>query len=390
MQRLLFLFSFVFYELAGYLSNDMYLPAMLEMSREFSASLDNVQLSIGAWLIGNGSAQVILGPISDHFGKKKVLLYGGVLYLCTLLGCAWSSSIGVFLVLRLIQGMGVASIMIAGYATIHEAYDDQQATRILSWTGTISVLAPMLGPLLGALVLENFSWRMVFVLLSLPTFICLGLLSVAIPQDYRPVRAKSLLESFGQYKALFKNQQFTSLSMAYGCHFACLILWITSSPYLLMKISNLDERTFALSQIPVFVMLGLGANAIRLLEKKFSYKRIIQFGQVVSLIGALSTLLVAVAAYEAKNFVMAILPLTFGFGLLSAPLSRRAMTSTALNQGIVTAGFFLIMDLTGGLGSMIIAIVSDTPVKLSIFFIALSLLGNCLFYAGSGRMPKHR
>src|SRR5690606_33228369 len=128
-------------------------------------------------------AQVILGPVSDRYGRKPVLMGGGLVYVFTLIACGFSTTITQFLVLRFIQGMGVASIMIAGYATIHENFDDKRATRILAITGSVSVLAPMLGPLFGALILEAYSWRMIFLLLIIPTILVLLPLFLVTPSS---------------------------------------------------------------------------------------------------------------------------------------------------------------------------------------------------------------
>lgn len=379
MSKLWFLISFVVYEALGYLSNDMYLPAILVMTNDLGAPLDQIQLSVSVWVIGNGVGHVVLGPLSHYFGRKKIMLYGGVLYAATLMGCAASNVVEMLLFFRFLQGMGVASILISGYATIHEAYNDQQATRILSWTGCISVLAPMIGPFLGAIVMSQFSWRMIFIFLFLPSFACLWALAFSMPKDHRrPNDSLNLVRSFGEFKYLFACREFLRLSIAFGCFFSVLIVWLTSSPLLLMERFGFSERSFALSQIPIFFALACGAQTIRFLEKVMSYRSIILVGQKFSLLGAFMMLGAGYLDFV-EGIIGAMALFAFGFGLFSAPLSRKAMTSTTLDQGIVTAGFFLIMDVIAGIASMSIALASDTSIKLACFIITLSSMGIILF-----------
>lgn len=373
--KLWFPLFFVAYELCGYLSNDMYLPAMLSMSSDFLASIDLVQLSIGAWLVGDGLGVVLLGPISDRYGRKLVLTGGGLVYVLTLVACGLCTNIIQFLLLRFVQGMGVASIIIAGYATIHENFDDRRATRILAITGSVSVLAPMIGPLFGALILEAYSWRMIFLWLVIPTLLALLPLIMVTPISKRALSEKTLLESFRRYRVVFSNRIFMNKSVAYGLHFACVILWITSSPYLLMAVGGMSERVYSLWQIPIFVALMAGANSIRLLEIKFNYNEIIKIGQGISILGSLTFLGSSLLNMGPQGLVMSFLPITLGVGLLSSPLARKAMTTPKSEQGTITGAFFLIMSLTGGLMSMVISLLAETPLKLALCLVAMSLLG---------------
>ncbi len=374
--KLWFPLFFVLYELCGYLSNDMYLPAMLAMSTDFSASIDLVQFSIGSWLIGNGLAQILLGPLSDRYGRRLVLLGGGLVFLLTLWGCGVSATMTEFLIWRFVQGMGVASIMIAGYATIHENFNDQQATRILAITGSVSVLAPMLGPLFGALILESYSWRVIFYSLIIPTILALLCLALISPRSKKSdAKSLTLGQSFLGYKKVFLNKVFVGKTSAYSLHYGAVILWITSSPYILIGQGGMSERLYSLWQIPIFVAVVAGANSIRLLELKFNYSSIIKIGQVISLFGGALFLATAYLATSSEALVLAFLPISFGLGILSSPLARQAMTSPTGEQGTITGAFFLIMSLIGGIASMFMSYVSDTPVKLAACTLFLTGLG---------------
>lgn len=373
--RFLFATVFILYELCGYLSNDMFVPAMLSMSRDFSVSLDLVQLSIGAWLIGNGVAQLILGPLCDRFGRKYVLLWGGGIYALTLIGCSLSLSINEFLFYRFVQGMSVASLLVAGYATIHENFGDREATTILGFTGSIAFLAPMLGPLLGALILEAFSWRGIFAVLCTPTVALLTTLAFIMPQKHRPSRRQNLWDSFADYAKLLFERAYVFLTIAYGCQLGCLMLWITSSPYLLMKTHGLSEQAYSLWQVPVFIILALGALISRVASNKLSLIIIALWGQCLMVVGALTFMLAAYLNASAGMLVLALLPLSAGYGVMSSPLVRSAMRASTLDLGLIIAGFFLSIDLIAGSASLVIAAIADSALKLAVFLLVLSASG---------------
>ncbi|HEY2566745.1 MAG TPA: MFS transporter, partial [Candidatus Aquirickettsiella sp.] len=132
---LLFPLSLILYELPLYLSNNLFLPALPEVTKSFHVTNATAQLSIAFWFLGASAFQVILGPLSDHYGRKKILLSGEALFLCVTLLCSLTHSILWFLVGRFFQGCVVSTILIAGYATIHEFMETEQAVKTISWMG---------------------------------------------------------------------------------------------------------------------------------------------------------------------------------------------------------------------------------------------------------------
>ena len=158
----LFPIFLMFYEFSLYMSNDMYTPAFPAIAHTFGVTAEYVQFTLSAWLLGGAIAQIILGPLSDKYGRRVVLFLGGLVFLGSCLICGYTDTITVMIVARFFQGVGVCSMMIAGYACIHETYQDNQAVSILAVMSGVSVTAPMIGPLLGGYILSFYDWRMIF------------------------------------------------------------------------------------------------------------------------------------------------------------------------------------------------------------------------------------
>ncbi len=191
---LLFPLSLILYELPLYLSNNLFLPALPEITKSFHITNATTQLSIAFWFLGASAFQVILGPLSDHYGRKKILLSGGILFICVTLLCSFTHSINWFLAGRFFQGVVVSTILIAGYATIHEFMEREQAVKTISWMGSITILAPALGPLLGGVLLQWINWRELFIGLAGFTVLSLYVLYRFMPQDQvKPVKLNLII-----------------------------------------------------------------------------------------------------------------------------------------------------------------------------------------------------
>jgi DHA1 family multidrug/chloramphenicol efflux transport protein-like MFS transporter len=161
-KRLLyFCLFFLLYEMAVYLSNDMIMPAMPQVVREFQSSSHAIGLSLSLYILGGSTLQIFLGPVADRIGKRKVMLAGNALFLAATLLVPFAQTITQFLAIRFFQGMGSCFIFI-GYAAVHELLDDERAVKMTSLMGNTTVFAPLIGPVIGSAVITVMDWRAVF------------------------------------------------------------------------------------------------------------------------------------------------------------------------------------------------------------------------------------
>ena len=142
------------YEIATYLSNDAYLPALPHIARDLNTSHHLIQLTLTTWFMGSASMQLFLGPVCDRIGRRPVLLFGGIVFITSTVGCALTQDVYLLLILRFIQGSTITSMVVAGYATIHDLFNREQAIHTLAVMNSITVLAPSFGPLFGAIILH--------------------------------------------------------------------------------------------------------------------------------------------------------------------------------------------------------------------------------------------
>lgn len=174
---LFFPLSLTLYELPLYLSNTLFLPALPEITKSFQITNATAQLSVAFWFLGALFFQIILGPLYDHYSRRKILLNGGIFFVFVTLICSFTHSITWFLLSRFFQGYVASTVLITGYAEIHEIFGREQAVKTTSWMGRITILAPALGPIVGGMLLKWSSWRGLFILLNFFTVLSLCLLS---------------------------------------------------------------------------------------------------------------------------------------------------------------------------------------------------------------------
>ncbi len=170
------------YEFSVYMANDMIMPSMLHVTKDFHASSDRIPTSLSIFLLGGSSLQLFIGPLSDRVGRRKVMLVGVATFLVSTFFIAFSYSMETFFMGRFLQGTGLCFISVIGYAALQELYEEKTAIRLISLMAIVSLLAPLLGPIVGGVFIEFFHWRFVFLFIGILAAISYVGLGVSMPE----------------------------------------------------------------------------------------------------------------------------------------------------------------------------------------------------------------
>lgn len=349
---ILFPISLILYELPLYLANNIFLPALPLVKDSFRVSNATAQLSVALWFLGASTLQVILGPLSDHYGRKKVLLSGGLIFLLATLVCATTTSITWFLACRFMQGCVASTILVTGYAIIHELLDTKSAIKTISWMGSITLMAPAVGPMLGSLLLSVMHWRGLFVILIVMASLSLILLYIFMPQDKRSkpenLQIKTIIQD---YRSIVTSAYFWIYTLAFSVLFAALMAWNTISPFYLVSYLKLSLFNFGLLQMLFYGVFIIGVNINSLL--KFPLAQIIHRGLVFSagfLFFSLMTLLYL--PHQLLIVMTSLLLFALSTGVILYSLNRVAIEIPKAPMGTVTAVFATTLNLFAFLGSL--------------------------------------
>ncbi|CNI27814.1 purine nucleoside transporter PunC [Yersinia pekkanenii] len=257
-----FMFYLAGLSMLGYLATDMYLPAFGAMQQELQASAGAISASLSVFLAGFAIAQLIWGPVSDKLGRKPVLLVGLGLFAIGCLGILWVENATQLLILRFIQAVGVCSAAVSWQALVVDRYRDGKANRVFATIMPLVALSPALAPLLGAWLLNHFSWRSIFVVLLITTLILL------IPTVLLQERKKSASDSAAHSKnaisfwQLLKSPTFSGNVMMFAACSAGFFAWLTGSPFILSDMGY-SPNVIGLSYVPQTLAFLLGGFGYR-------------------------------------------------------------------------------------------------------------------------------
>ncbi len=345
---LMFPLALVLFEFAVYIGNDLVQPAMLSVTRDFGVDASWAPSSMSAYLLGGAAVAWLLGPISDRVGRRRVFLIGVAFFIVTCLGILLTQSIESFIFLRFLQGTGLTVITAVGYATIQEAFEERVAVKVMALMANVSLLAPLMGPILGAFMIEHISWHWGFVgIAALATVAFFGLKkympeTVDLPNK-NPTAVWDIVKDYGR---VYGNRRFLALAITGPIIGLPLMLWVALSPVMLVEDLGLSSLEYGLSQLPVFLGLVLGNIGVMLWVYKLPLGRTIQIGTPIMLVGAMVMLLGFVFDSQLLWFMLVGMSLiALGEGLCFAVLYRFALMSSDVAKGTVAAAMAVMVML---------------------------------------------
>ena len=363
-QAIFFACFLVAYEFLTYIANDMIMPAMVLVVATFNGPETAVATSLTAYMLGGASLQIFLGPISDCYGRRPIMLAGAILFFfCTvLIGC--SNSIDQFLVARFLQGMGLCFIWVVGYATLQEIFTEMDAIRLIALMANVAIIAPLIGPLLGALFIMYFSWRLIFFTIAALTSVTIWGLWRFMPESVGQIKSDggqikrmpiSLMHVLRSYLCLMRNKSFILGSMALGIAGLPCIIWIALAPVIIINAAQLSKLQYALWQIPAFTASIMGNIALRWLTYKDSTTQIVYKGSILLIISLITMYVLPILISDDFIWLMpGLIVYFFAASIISAPLTRIILFSTGVSKGTAAALLSIIVIITEACGIEIV------------------------------------
>ncbi|MER6558211.1 multidrug effflux MFS transporter [Streptomyces sp. NPDC001027] len=230
------------------LSMDMYLPALPEVTRSLHASASTVQLTLTACLAGMALGQLVVGPMSDRWGRRRPLLAGLAVYVVATVLCALAPTVEALVGFRLVQGLAGAAGIVIARAVVRDLYDGVAMARFFSTLMLISGVAPVVAPLIGAQILRGTDWRGVFVLLAAVGLALAVLVWTRLPETL-PAAGRhqgGVSEALRAMRRLLSDPPFAGYLLTGGFAFAALFAYISASPFVVQEIYGASPQTFGL------------------------------------------------------------------------------------------------------------------------------------------------
>lgn len=301
------------------LATDMYLAGFPRIATDLDANAASVQLTLTTFMAGLALGQLIIGPLSDRWGRRRPLLIGAVVCVLASFLCAIAPNVGLLIAFRFVQGFSGAAGVVLGRATVADTTRGAVAARIFSLLMIIGGLAPVIAPLLGGALLGPVGWRGVFGVLTVAaTLMLLGaffVLRETLPVERRHGGGASA--TFEATRKVLSNRRYLGYALAFMFAFGSMFAYISASPFVL-------QTTFGLSS--GWYSVAFAANALGLTIVSLANARL------VTRLGPRRLLCVGLGALLAVNIVLFTLALT---GSLNAGLTLALLWLSIAAMGLI-------------------------------------------------------
>ncbi len=340
----------------GALSMNIFLPSLPAMTEHFQTDYRLMQLSVALYLAVNAVLQIIVGPISDRYGRRPVLLCGLAIFLIATLGCIFAPTVEVFLAFRMLQAVVVVGLVL-GRAVVRDMYPQDQAASQIGYVTMGMAVVPMVGPAIGGVLDETLGWVANFWMLA-----ALGaLVLVLVWRDLGETAARgsaSFAEQFAEYPELFASRRFWGYCLAAAFASGAFFAYLGGAPYV-------GSEVFGLSAAEVGIYFGapaLGYFFGNWLSGRYSVRvginGMILWGTILSAGGLMLSVLLFLAGFKTALVFFGFMTFVgLGNGMVlpnatSGMLSVRphlAGTASGLGGAIMIGGGAALSALAGAL-----------------------------------------
>lgn len=308
------------------LSETIYSPALPKLARFFSISNNVAEYTLTIYLIGFGIGTLFWGNISDRIGRKPALLIGFFIYCIANFMCYFARHIEIFMAARFLQAVGACVGSVIGQAIARDAIRPEDRGRLFSSISIGMAFAPAIGPVLGVLSINYFSWNAVFLLLTIIAILTMFIITMNLPETLPYVVNQSTL--FFKYRKCFskmiKDKRLLGFGMLIGYVNGILFGYFAESPFYFMKSFALGMNSYSLLSFYICIPLGLGGFISKRLHKA-------QKGSNEIIRLAILSMLLTAGLFSFLSYFNTILQINnFSFFLLSLSFITVIMTNVTM------------------------------------------------------------
>ncbi|MCA9832396.1 MAG: multidrug effflux MFS transporter [Thermomicrobiales bacterium] len=360
------------------ISTDLYLPAMPTMELEFGANHGALEWTVSGYLLGFSIGQLFWGPFSDRRGRKLPLAIGISIFIVGSLGCSLAGGVTVLLLCRIVQALGASAAVVIGRAIVADLYQGRAAAQVLSTLTAIMVIAPMIGPSLGARILDWFGWNAIFWFLGVVGVIALVLLVTILPETH-PSQRRANIDTTS-FRDILGNRRLVLYGLITGAYTAGVFSYVAGSSFAFVSWYGLSPDAYGL----VFGAGALGIIGMNLLNRRMVATRgvdhMLFIGVVIAVVFSALALVAALVGVNAWLFGALLLGYCLSNGLISANALSGGLNTVEHGRGRASA-FLGFTQYGGGMvGSLILGFLANgTLMPLVTMLFATSVV--CALFA---------
>jgi len=318
------------------LAMDIYLASMPSMTQALSATSEQVQLTLSLYMYGWGLSQIVVGPLTDRFGRRPLLLAGLAVFVAASIACAFARDIHMLIGARIAQAIGMAAVAVVPRAVVRDLYTGSQAARTLSLMGVVLGIAPIVAPIIGSHLHVWFGWRANFVFVAVYGVIALACVAIALPETIRERdrRATHPAVILSNYAMLLRSRTYIGYMLVVAFSSSGLFAFLAGSAFVFVSVMGTGERGFGFLFGSVMVGNILGASVGSRLVTRLGIDNLLRYSTALMLA---SGALVAALAFARIGHPVAIVVPMFLF-MIALMTTMPQATAGALSAFAQVAG----------------------------------------------------
>ncbi len=355
------------------ISTDMYLPSLPDVARDLGTSAAAAQVTITGTLIGGAIGQLVIGPLSDRWGRRRPALVGIGAHVVTSVLCAVVPGIVGLLALRGLQGFCNAAAAVVSMAVIRDRFVGADASSLISRLMLVIGVAPLFAPSIGGLVSGQVGWRGVFGALAVAGLVVWLLVWFFLPETLPPQRRRSggVRAALAGYRELARDRHFVALGVLPGLSMAVLMSYVVGAPFVFRIGFGLSANEFALLFAANGVALIGGAQVNAAVVRRASPVRILRV--VLPVWVVIAMVLAAVARSGAGGLIGLLVPLWLLMTLVNfVPANSSALALSRHGERAGTAAAFIgaLQAGVSGVVSPVVGVLGEDAVAMSTVMLA--------------------
>ena len=362
---------------------DTYLPSFPDIGTELSATHAQMQLTLSLYLFAAATSTLIYGPLSDGFGRRRVIMAALLIYVAASIGCALTATIDQLILLRIGQGLSASAGMVIGRAMVRDVYHGADAQRVMSRVMLLFAIAPAIAPVIGGWLHDMFGWHSVFLFLALVAaalflMIWLGTGETLAAEKRQSIHPLAIARS---YARALRHRHFLALVFCFALMFSGFFIYVAGAPVVIYVFLDLGVNDFWMLFVPCVAAIMIGAQLSSWLAGRFSATRTVRIGLGLLLAASMVNLMQSLWLAATPLSVIAPLALyVLGMALTMPNLNVMALDCFPHNRGMASAmQSFVQMAFTALVVGAVVPLVTVSLTMMTLCMFGLSLIA-CLFW----------
>lgn len=361
---------------------DIYVPAIPSIASLFQVSDATMQLTLTLFMFTAGILQLIVGPLSDRYGRKPIALSTSVIFIIGSLLCAISQNALQLILFRVVQAIGSCGMLVVSFAVVRDLFSGKRSAQAYSFLNGMNAFSPMLAPFIGSYLDVHLGWQFSFLALLLIGFAAVYSVSFKLPETLLRRRRNTIGWSLiNKYLKIARHNVFAIYSCVAAFGLSYLFLFCSISPYIIIRQLHIPVIDYGFYFCFMGISFFVGSFASAYVVGRIGIYRTVILGIVIALIGGLTMAIwYFITGLTIANFIWPMLLIGIGGTFCMGSGNAGAMEHFAEHSGSASAlsGAFRFV-FSGVLGSLVVTDHVKSTLPLAIPAIVFSIVSLIVF-----------